>query len=390
MEIKELKISEIETNKGQLKGLPKNPRLIKNDRFKKLVDSLRESKDFLKIREIVVFPLSENKYITIAGNQRLSALKELGEKTVLCKILPSNTTIEKLKEFTIKDNVSYGEMDWEVVNTEWDITEVESWGEEQNEVREKKNERDKKESELSIRLNETISDIKDGDLFELNNHILLCGDSTNPDNIKKVTGGNKIELVLTDPPYEIDFDYESLRTIDNAHIFIFNNDRAIVNQLKGSTLNFKKFFVFYHPSCAIPQEGGNEVFLDHVLISHEVKGKPKVRYNKGNGTRSVIKAEYRKSKNHKHEKHFDVLSPIIEGYSDKGDYVIDFFAGSGSTLRACETLGRKCVTIELDSVFCKIIIEEFLKENPLCVIKRNGIDETDLWIKELDKNGSKD
>ena len=179
----------------------------------------------------------------------------------------------------------------------------------------------------------------------------------------------------TDPPYEIDFDYaNTLLYSENCHVFIFNNDRALIRQLQNSPLEFKKFFVFHHSGTAIPQEGGNEIFLDHVLVSHEINGKPKVRYNKGKGTRSVIKGEYRRSEEHKHQKPFTFLSPIIEGYTDIGFIILDFFAGGGSLFAVSHQLKRKCYGMELDPKYCDVIVKRMIKLDDTLTVKRNGVD----------------
>lgn len=128
IEVKEIDLSLLEPNKGQIEGLPKNPRLIKDARYKKLVQSLKDSPEFIKLRELIVYPFN-GKYVVIAGNQRLSGLREIKAETAPCKILPIETTVEKLKEYTIKDNVSFGEMDWEIVENEWNAEELEEWGE---------------------------------------------------------------------------------------------------------------------------------------------------------------------------------------------------------------------------------------------------------------------
>ncbi len=127
-ERKIIKISELEANKGQIEGLPKNPRLIKDERFKKLVQSIKDSPEFIELRELIVIE-HNGKFVVIAGNQRLIALKELKIKEAPCKVLNEGTSIEKLKEYTIKDNVSFGEMDWEIVNEDWGMEELDNWGE---------------------------------------------------------------------------------------------------------------------------------------------------------------------------------------------------------------------------------------------------------------------
>lgn len=122
-----LPISKLETNKGQIEGLPKNPRLIKDAKFEKLKKSIEDNPEMLGMREVLVYPLND-KFVIIGGNMRFQACKELGFKEVPCKILDEATTAEQLRAITIKDNVGFGEHDWELLANEWDSVELEEWG----------------------------------------------------------------------------------------------------------------------------------------------------------------------------------------------------------------------------------------------------------------------
>lgn len=122
-----IKLSLIETNKGQIEGLPKNPRFIKDEKFKKLVKSIEENPEMLELRELLVYPFN-GKYVIIGGNMRYRAMKELGYKEAFCKIIPKMATIEQLKAYTIKDNNGYGEWDMDLLSNEWDFAELEDWG----------------------------------------------------------------------------------------------------------------------------------------------------------------------------------------------------------------------------------------------------------------------
>ena len=124
MEQKIVKISKLHPNNGQVAGLPKNPRIIKDDKFRKLVKSIKEDPEMLGIREVVAYD-NHGELVVIMGNMRLKALKELGIKEVPCKILPSDTDVEKLKAYTIKDNSGFGEWDFDMLNAEWDLNLLE-------------------------------------------------------------------------------------------------------------------------------------------------------------------------------------------------------------------------------------------------------------------------
>jgi ParB-like chromosome segregation protein Spo0J len=113
--IKKVKISEIKPN-------PNNPRLIKDDKFKKLVKSIQDFPDMLNVRPIVV----NKDMVVLGGNMRLKAIKEAGHKEVAVEIV--DWTEEKQKEFIVKDNVGYGDWDWDDLANNWDTQELSDWG----------------------------------------------------------------------------------------------------------------------------------------------------------------------------------------------------------------------------------------------------------------------
>lgn len=125
--IQDIKISKLEVNKGQVEGLPKNPRFIRDERYKTLVKSIEDAPEMLKLRELLVVEHG-SKFVVIGGNMRLRACKELGMETVPCKVLPADTPVAKLREYAIKDNNGFGEDDWDVLANEWDAQELEDWG----------------------------------------------------------------------------------------------------------------------------------------------------------------------------------------------------------------------------------------------------------------------
>jgi len=108
---------------NQIKSNPNNPRVIKDDKFKKLVESIKSFPQMLKIRPIVV----NDDMIVLGGNMRLKACKEAGLKEVPI-IRASELTPEQQREFIIKDNVGFGEWDWAMLSSEWDYHELDTWG----------------------------------------------------------------------------------------------------------------------------------------------------------------------------------------------------------------------------------------------------------------------
>ena len=114
-------------NTGQIEGLPKNPRFIRDEKFELLKKSIQENPEMLSLRELLVYPVGEQ-YIVIGGNMRLEACKALGYKTVPCKVLDADTTVEQLKAYTVKDNAGFGEWDWDMLANEWDSAQLTEWG----------------------------------------------------------------------------------------------------------------------------------------------------------------------------------------------------------------------------------------------------------------------
>jgi ParB-like chromosome segregation protein Spo0J len=114
-----VKISEVKPN-------PKNPRIIKDGKFQKLVKSIQEFPDMLNKRPLIVFTDTDNKYVVLGGNMRLKACKEIGLKEIPI-IVADEWTEEQKNEFLIKDNVGFGEWDWDSLANEWDVEKLDDW-----------------------------------------------------------------------------------------------------------------------------------------------------------------------------------------------------------------------------------------------------------------------
>lgn len=118
-EKKNIAISLIETNKGQIEGVPANPRTIKDKKFKKLVASIEQNPEMLDLRELLVYQHGD-KYVIIGGNMRYEACKKLGYKELPCKVIPAETDAGTLCAYVVKDNGGYGEWDFDALANEWD------------------------------------------------------------------------------------------------------------------------------------------------------------------------------------------------------------------------------------------------------------------------------
>lgn len=128
MKVKNIKVEQLEVNTGQLEGLPTNPRIIKDHRFEALKKSISDAPEMLGLRELLVYPLDNGNYIVIGGNMRLEACRALGYTELPCKVIDKEVPIAKLREYTIKDNIAFGETDWDLLANEWDQAELSDWG----------------------------------------------------------------------------------------------------------------------------------------------------------------------------------------------------------------------------------------------------------------------
>lgn len=134
-EYADIDITRLEYNDGQLEGISKNPRYLKESEHDKLKKSLTDSPEFLEYKPLMVYAMDNGNYVTICGNMRLRVANELrldGHSefdTIPCVILKANTPIEKIKEYAIKDNVQAGNWDWdELANGEWETDALQDWG----------------------------------------------------------------------------------------------------------------------------------------------------------------------------------------------------------------------------------------------------------------------
>lgn len=132
LDTEDIPLSVIDSNTGQIEGLPANPRIIKDGKFRKLMQSIKDHSDMLHLREIIVFPYkqgNERRYVVIGGNQRRAACIELGHEVVRCKILRPDTSVKDLKAITILDNTSSGEWDFDMLANEgWETGDLHAWG----------------------------------------------------------------------------------------------------------------------------------------------------------------------------------------------------------------------------------------------------------------------
>lgn len=362
---------------------PTNPRIIKDDKFKKLVKSIQEFPQMLELRPIVV----DSNMVVLGGNMRLKACIAAGLKEVPI-IVADQLTDEQKGEFIIKDNVGFGEWDWDLLANEWDVEALTDWGLElpfdNTPVLEA--EEDDYEAPSEIK-----TDIVLGDLIEIGNHRLLCGDSTDSDAVARLMDGHKADMVFTDPPYGIKVVKSEMVGADFGVAKKGKYSEVIADDTTDTAREF------YDTCVALGMDrfiiwGGNYFtdflpFSDSWLIWNK-RGDTGIRNTFADGEMAwcsfhtpiriynqlwngMIREGEKDKRVHPTQKPIKMLSEIIEDHV-KGTLLFDGFLGSGSTMVAAHQLNRKCYGMELDPKYCQVIIDRMHKLDPSLEIKING------------------
>lgn len=386
-----------------VKANPKNPRIIKDEKFKKLVKSIQEFPDMLNKRPLIVFTDVDGKYVVLGGNMRLKACKEIGLKEVPV-ILADEWTEEQKAEFLIKDNVGFGEWDWDSLTNEWNADKLEDWGLDLP-IDLSVKELEAEEDDYSVPEGGIETDIVIGDLFEIGEHRLLCGDSTQTDTFEKLMQGELADMVVTDPPYNVAYEGKTKDALkiendsmgnDDFYKFLYDFYTALTTAVKkggaiyvwhasSEIINFAKAMV--DAGWLLKQQ---LIWVKNSMVmgrqdyqwKHEpclygwLKGDSHKWYSDRKQT-TIIEFD-RPSRNGEHPtmKPIGLFAYQIENSSKIGDIVIDAFGGSGTAMIACEQLKRKARVIEFDPKYCQVILERMIKLDPTLKVKKNGEDYT--------------
>jgi DNA modification methylase len=408
----------------KIKLNPNNPRIIKDDKFKKLVQSIKDFPEMLDIRPIVV----NKEGIILGGNMRFKACLEAGIKEPPYKVV--DLTEEQQKEFLIKDNVSGGEWDWDILASEWDVEQLDSWGLDMPSVEVK--ELEAEEDDFNAPEGGIETDIVLGDLFEIGEHRLLCGDSTDSDAVAKLMNGEKAELLFTSPPYSDMREYNGSKDLSVSNIVEFitsfyqyceyqvinlgiqrkENDIIqywddYIEKAKDNGYKFLSWNIWHKSSVSVGQQSAfipiyhewifvfgkkfkniNRTWERESKISS--KKSRKVRQADGSMKESSIGIQQSNKEMESvfysnvelgsirslHPATFPIELPseYIKAITNEGDLIVEPFTGSGSTMVASHQLKRKCYGMELDPKYCQVIIDRMKKLDPKLVIKRNGIE----------------
>jgi DNA modification methylase len=393
MAIQSVKISDVKSN-------PNNPRLIKDDKFQKLVQSLKDFPEMANVRPIVV----NQDFVVLGGNMRLKAMKEAGWKEVPVQVV--DWSEEKQREFIIKDNVGFGEWEWDMLANEWEAEDLEKWG---LDVPGFEEEPEAEEDDFAVPDGGIETDIVLGDLFEIGEHRLLCGDSTDSDAVARLMDGKKADMVFTDPPWNVNYG-----AVKEGNPMGYK-PRTIMND-SMSTDDFKDFMgsafamMAMHSKKGCPtyvvmsaQEWGNLMLAlhengyhwsstiiwnkSHLVMSrkdYHTKYEP-IWYGWLDGASRLCPVEDRKqsdvwdvdrptkSELHPTTKPIALIDIALKNSSKPGNLIMELFTGSGSTMVASHQVNRKCYGMELDPKYCQVIVDRMMKLDPSLKIKRNGL-----------------
>jgi hypothetical protein len=345
---------------NKVKANENNPRFIKDYKFKKLVKSIKEFPEMLKLRPIVV----NSDMVVLGGNMRLKACTEAGLKEVYI-LKADELTEEQQREFIVKDNVGFGEWDWDILGNEWDAEQLEDWGLDGfpfEEVLEAEEDDYTEPEQMQV-------DVVLGDLIEIGEHRLLCGDSTDVNNVEKLINKCNVNL-LTDPPYGINANKQTLGTgkkkfhrgedwdieIPNFYYVLNLVDKAII---WGGNYFADKLPVNNDWLCWHKKNDGLSFSEFELAWSNVGKNCRMLSHHWGGET-----------KEHPTMKPLKVMEWCINYLDEKP--ILDIFLGSGSTMVAAHQLNRKCYGMELDPKYCQVIIDRMLKLDENLEVKING------------------
>ena len=355
-----------------LKPATYNPRQISTKQYNDIKASVKKFG--------LVDPIIVNKNNTvIGGHQRLKICKELKHIEIDCVVL--DLSKEEERELNIRLNKNTGTFDMDILANEFDIDELVDWG--------------FKHIDLDINIDKITegnteddhipevkeSRVKLGDVWQLGNHRLMCGDSTKESDVEKLMNGQKADMVFTDPPYGIS--YSSNMRTKTEKFEELKNDNIFLNQWIPLIDKYSNGFVYIWTSWKVldtwldmckeigklsnmiiwSKGGGGIGDLKKTFSSdYEIA----LVYNRDNeitgkriGSVWEIGKDSNSSYKHPTQKPVELSETAIKNTSIKNNIILDLFLGSGSTLIACEKTNRICYGMELDTKYCDVIIERW-------------------------------
>ena len=360
--------------------------------------------------------IAGNKTIENAGAIGLDdiiVVETTGNQIVAVKRMDIDLDSKQGRELALADNASAKaniNWDFEAINFDWNETEIKEWGLEipDFEVLEAE------EDDFAVPDGGTVTDIVLGDLFEIGEHRLLCGDSTDSDQVAKLMNGQKADMVFTDPPYgmKLNADYSGAKSslsffgekgvkggkkYDNV---IGDHDDftpELINTIFACFNDCKEIFIWgadYFAELLPNKNDGSWVVWDKRANGNDDleadKSSDKMYgstfelcWSKNKHKRDIARVKWAgifgTEKEFDHKRHHPTQKPSLlpqwffNKWGKENDLIADLFLGSGSTMVASHQLKRKCYGMELDPKYCQVIVDRMKKLDPNLIIKKNGV-----------------
>ena len=394
-----------ETKKVKVKDLIQldiNPRKISAEKKQKLVESLEK----FNLAEI---PAVNTDMTIIGGNQRVTALMLLdrGEEEIDVRMPNRKLTKKEVKEYAIISNTHAGEFDFEVIEVEFadielaeigfDIPGLDAWNLQHNQEMSA----EAKEDDFDVPVGGAETDIVEGDIFDIGQHRLLCGSSTQTDTWERLMGHERADLVITDPPYNVayvgktkdalkiqndamsdgnfyqflyDF-YTALGsyTKEGGAWYVWFADVEIVNfarAFQDAGIKLAQMIIWKKNSIVMGRKDYH--FIHEPCLYGWKEGAAHGWYSDRKQTTVLNFERPQRNAEHPTMKPVPLISYQMGNSSKQGDIVCDGFGGSGTTMVAAHQMKRVCRMMELDPRYCQVIINRMVKLDPTIQIKRNG------------------
>ena len=371
-----------------------NARTHSQEQINKLRSSLRE---FGFVNPIII----DKDKTVLAGHGRLMAAKEEGIEEVPCVLVDYLTEAQK-KAYILADNRYAEDAGWDEEMLRIEIEALEGMdfnldltGFNEDEITDLFDTRIESEVEdddfdLEEAL-EKASFVKQGDVWTVGRHRLMCGDATKKQDVETLMDGKKANLIVTDPPYGVSFKSSDGLSIKNDNLkegefynfllsafknmadFLEKGGSAYVFHADTEGLNFRKAFIdagFHLSGCCIWVKnslvlGRSDYQWQHEPVLYGFLNNGKHYWSKNAGRKQTTIWNFdkpKKNSNHPTSKPLDLLSYPIGNSSHENAIVIDTFGGSGSTLMACEKTNRICNTMELDEKYASVILRRYVED----------------------------
>jgi len=366
MKVKERKINEL---------IPAeyNPRQLSKDQAEQLKASLQR---FGAVDPAIVNIHPDRKNIIVGGHQRLKTAQSIGWETFPCVEVELDR--DKERELNIRLNKNTGAWDYDALANYFEVEELTDWGFSNEELfGDLEAEEVEAEEDDYQEPDEIETDIVLGDLIEIGKHRLLCGDSTDSNQVAKLMNGEKADMVFTDPPYGMNAVSKSGVLSKNYKTDILGDDNTdcakdsfnLIHSLYPNAIHIW-WGANYYSSCLPDSECW--IVWDKNNGGSDQTDCELAWCNARSVVRQFTKASEKTNRVHPTQKPVDLIDWSIKKFCNNAQLICDYFLGSGATMVTSHQLKRKCYGMELDPKYCQVIIDRMVKLDDTLEVKING------------------